>query len=73
MSGNFQPRNEAELSETLRGCTAEKRRVRLSGGGLIAKSPPEGTLGVWLFGITGIEHPKWEDYRPGMEGKLPGV
>ena len=26
-----------------------------------------------LFGITGIEHPKWEDYRPGMEGRLPGV
>jgi glycolate oxidase FAD binding subunit len=54
VSGNFQPRNEAELSETLRGCTAENRRVRLSGGGLIAKSPPEGTLGVWMFGITGI-------------------
>lgn len=54
MSANFQPRNEAELAETLRGCTAERRRVRLSGGGLVAKAPPEGALGVWLFGITGI-------------------
>ena len=25
-----------------------------------------------LLGITAIEHPKWEDYRPGKEGKLPG-
>jgi FAD/FMN-containing dehydrogenase len=54
VSGNFQPRNEAELAETLRGCSAENRRVRLSGGGLVAKSPPDGTLGVWMFGITGI-------------------
>ncbi|MFB3879858.1 MAG: glycoside hydrolase family 20 zincin-like fold domain-containing protein [Armatimonadota bacterium] len=25
-----------------------------------------------LLGITAIEHPRWEDYRPGKEGKLPG-
>jgi glycolate oxidase FAD binding subunit len=54
VSGNFQPRNEAELAETLRGSTNEGRRVRLSGGGLVAKNPPEGALGVWMFGITGI-------------------
>ena len=26
-----------------------------------------------LLGITAVEDPKWEDYRPGKEGKLPGV
>jgi hypothetical protein len=25
-----------------------------------------------LLGITAVEHPKWEDYRTGKEGKLPG-
>jgi hypothetical protein len=25
-----------------------------------------------LLGITAIEAPKWEDYRPGKQGKLPG-
>jgi FAD/FMN-containing dehydrogenase len=54
MSDAFQPRNERELSETLRGCSAQGRRVRLSGGGLIAKDPSEKSLGVWLFGITGV-------------------
>lgn len=53
-TGAFQPRNERELSETLRGCSSERRRVRLSGGGLVAKDASEKALGVWLFGITGI-------------------
>jgi FAD/FMN-containing dehydrogenase len=61
MSDAFQPRNERELSETLRGCSAQSRRVRLSGGGLVAKDPSEKSLGVWLFGITGVVEIREDD------------
>lgn len=54
MSGAFQPRNEMELGDTLRGCSAEGRRVRLSGGGLVAKKGEGELLGVWMFGISGV-------------------
>lgn len=54
MSGAFQPRNETELGDTLRGCSAEGRRVRLSGGGLVAKKGLGELLGVWMFGISGV-------------------
>ena len=26
-----------------------------------------------LLGMTAVEWPKWEDYRPGKAGKLPGI
>ena len=26
-----------------------------------------------LLGITAVETRKWEDYRPGKEGKIPGI
>ena len=26
-----------------------------------------------LLGITAIEGPRWEDYRPAGEGRLPGI
>jgi len=61
MSDAFQPRNERELSETLRGCTQQKRPVRLSGGGLVARDPAEKSLGVWLFGITGVVEIREDD------------
>lgn len=53
-SGAFQPRNEAELAETIRGASAERRPVRLSGGGLVARRADDSALGVWMAGISGV-------------------
>jgi FAD/FMN-containing dehydrogenase len=61
VSDAFQPRNERELAETLRGCAAQGRRARLSGGGLVAKDPSPTSLGVWLFGLTGFVEIRADD------------
>jgi hypothetical protein len=57
------PRPEMEIeSVTMRGaCTNPSR--------------PEGNFSEarpMLLGITAVQDPKWEDYRPGKEGKIPG-
>ena len=52
--GSFQPRSERELADTFRGCSAQGRRVRLSGGGVVARVPGAETLGVWMFGLSGF-------------------
>jgi glycolate oxidase FAD binding subunit len=54
VTGSFQPRDETELSDTVRGCASEHRRIRISGGGLVSRNPSEGTLGIWMSGITGV-------------------
>lgn len=54
MTGSFQPRDETELSDTLRGCANEHRRIRVSGGGLVSRNPQEETLGIWMSGISGV-------------------
>jgi glycolate oxidase FAD binding subunit len=58
---SFQPRGERELSETMKGCSREGRPVRLSGGGLVAKSPSAQALGVWMFGVTGVSEIRADD------------
>lgn len=50
--------------------------VTLKGAKGLPEIRPKGEVSEarpMLLGITGIEHPKWEDFRPGKEGKLPGV
>lgn len=54
MTGAFQPRDETELADTVRGCASEHRRIRISGGGIVARNPSEGVLGIWMSGITGL-------------------
>jgi glycolate dehydrogenase FAD-binding subunit len=61
MGGSFQPRGEKDLAETLRGCAAQGRRVRLSGGGLIARPPQGEAIGIWLCGPTGIVELREDD------------
>jgi glycolate oxidase FAD binding subunit len=43
-----------ELADTVRGCASEHRRIRISGGGLVARNPGEATLGIWMSGISGV-------------------
>ncbi len=58
------PRPEVEIeSVTLHGARTMPER----GEGHFSGARP------MLLGITAIEALKWEDYRPGKEGKLPGV
>ncbi len=54
MTGSFQPRDETELADTVRGCASEHRRIRISGGGLVSRNPSEMALGIWMSGITGV-------------------
>jgi hypothetical protein len=61
VTGNFQPSNEKQLADTIRGCAAEGRPVRFSGGGLVAKAPSEKALGVWLSGISGVVEIRADD------------
>ena len=59
---NTRPAVEIE-SVTLRGARATPE-LRAEGG--TSEACP------MLLGITGVEWPKWEDYRPEKAGKLPG-
>jgi hypothetical protein len=50
--------------------------IRLRGAKASPETRPRGGVSdarPMLLGITGIEAPKWEDYRPGKKGKLPGL
>ena len=49
--------------------------VTLRGAGSVSEMrPADGVSDArpMLLGITAVETPKWEDYRPGKKGKLPG-
>jgi hypothetical protein len=50
--------------------------VQLRGARGLARIRPRGQVSdarPMLLGITGIEAPAWEDYRPGAAGELPGL
>ena len=51
--------------------------VTLKGAGATPETRPRqdgvSTARPVLLGITALEGPRWEDYRPGKEGKVPGL
>jgi len=50
--------------------------VTLKGAKGLQEIRPKGEVSEarpMLLGITGLAHPKWEDYRPEKEGKAPGI
>jgi hypothetical protein len=58
------PRPAVEIeSVTMHGARTDPARPE---GGFSEARP-------MLLGITAVETPKWEDHRPGKEGKIPGL